>query len=113
MSKSLVRRKGISVEFEKLKDEGKSTTLKEIEESQLRLAAVNAQIAATADKMVYTSTMRSQLPISKLGGPSVTIIRGDRGNRSEIKASEDSILEPGDVIEISVIPKIKLTDKQG
>ena len=106
-------REGYIRQIEKFKDEGRSTILKEIEDSQLRLASVNARIAAAADKMVYTSTMRSQLPLSKLGGPSVTIIRGDRGNRSKIEASEDSVLEPGDVIEISVIPKTKMTDKQG
>ena len=101
------------IRIEKFREEGRSAILKEIEDSQLRLAAVNARIAATADKMVYTSTMRSQLPLSKLGGPSVTIIRGDRGNRSKTEASEDSVLEPGDVIEISVIPKTRMTDKQG
>jgi len=106
-------REGYIRRIEKLKDEGRSAILKEVEESQLRLAAINARIAATADKMVYTSTMRSQLPISKLGGPSVIIIRGDRENRSNTEASEDSVLEPGDVIEISIIPKIKLTEKQG
>lgn len=106
-------REGYVRRIEKLRDEGRLTILKEIEDSQLRLAAVNARIAATADKMVYTSTMRSQLPLSKLGGPSVTIIRGDRGNRSKTEASEDSVLEPGDVVEISVVPKAKMTDKQG
>ena len=106
-------REGYIRRIEKFKDDGRSAILKEIEDSQVRLAAVNARIAAAADKMVYTSTMRSQLPLSKLGGPSVTIIRGDRGNRSKTEASEDSVLEPGDVIEISVIPKTKMTDKQG
>jgi len=103
-------REGYVRRIEKLKDEGRSEILKQIEDSQLKLAAVNARIAATADKMVYTSTMRSELPLSKLGGPSVTIIRGDRGNRSKIEASEDSVLEPGDVIEISVVPKTKVSD---
>jgi polysaccharide biosynthesis/export protein len=103
-------KEGYGRRIEKLKDEGRSEILKQIEDSQLKLAAVNARIAATADKMVYTSTMRSELPLSKLGGPSVTIIRGDRGNRSKIEASEDSVLEPGDVIEISVVPKTKVSD---
>ena len=82
-------REGYIRQIEKFRDEGRSAILKEIEDSQLRLAATNARIAATADKMVYTSTMRSQLPLSKLGGPSVTIIRGDRGNRSKTEASEE------------------------
>src|SRR5579872_767151 len=103
-------REGYIRRIEKLKDEGRSGILKDIEDSQLKLAAINARIAATADKMVYTSTMRSELPLSKLGGPSVTIIRGDGGNRSKIEASEDSVLQPGDVIEISVVPKAKMSD---
>ena len=103
-------REGYVRQIEKFRDEGRSAILKEIEDSQLRLAATNARIAAAADKMVYTSTMRSQLPLSKLGGPSVTIIRGDRGNRAKTEASEDSVLEPGDVIEISIVPKTKLID---
>ena len=113
MSKLPVKEKGISVKSKSLETKEGRPFLKKLKTSQLRLAAVNAQIAATADKMVYTSTMRSQLPLSKLGGPSVTIIRGDRGNRSKTEASEDSVLEPGDVIEISIIPKTKMTDKQG
>ena len=103
-------KEGYARRIEKLKDEGRSEILKQIEDTQLKLAAVNARIAATADKMVYTSTMRSELPLSKLGGPSVTIIRGDHGNRSKIEASEDLVLEPGDVIEISVVPKTKVSD---
>jgi polysaccharide biosynthesis/export protein len=105
-------REGYIRRIDKFRDDGRSTILKEIEDSQVRSAGINARIAAAADKMVYTSTMRSQLPISKLGGPSVTIIRGNRENRSKNEASEDSVLEPGDVIEISVIPKTKVTDKQ-
>jgi len=106
-------REGYTRRIEKLKDEGRLGILKEIEDSQLRLAALNAKIAATADKLVYTSTMRSQLPLSKLGGPSVTIIRGDQGKRSKTDANEDSVLEPGDVVEISIVPKAQMTDKQG
>jgi polysaccharide biosynthesis/export protein len=106
-------REGYIRRIDKFRDDGRSVILKEIEDSQVKIAGINARIAAAADKMVYTSTMRSQLPISKLGGPSVTIIRGDRENRSKTEASEDSVLEPGDVIEISVIPKTKVTDKQG
>lgn len=104
-------KEGYIRQLEKLKDQGRLTILKDIEDSQMRLASINAHIAATADKMVYTSTMRSQLPVSKLGGPSVTIIRGDRGNRTKIEASEDSVLEPGDVIDISIIPKTKVADQ--
>ena len=104
-------KEGYVHQIDKLKDDARSATLKELEESQLRFAALNARIAATADKMVYTSTMRSQLPISKLGGPSVTIMRGYRDNWSRLDAAEDTVLEPGDVIEISVVPKTKVTEK--
>ena len=91
--------------IEKLNDEFKSDILKEIEESEIRLQAINARISATADKLVYTSTMRSQFPLGRAAGPSVAVFRGSNQARTRIDATEDTQLEPGDVIEISLIPK--------
>jgi len=62
LSKLPVKEKGISVESKSLETTEVLAILKEIEDSQLRLAGINTRIAAAADKMVYTSTMRSQLP---------------------------------------------------
>jgi polysaccharide export outer membrane protein len=91
--------------IEKLNDESKMQVLKEIQESQVRLATINARISATADKLVYASTMRSQLPLGKASGPKVMIVRRSNETLKRIGATEDTLLEPGDVVEVSMVPK--------
>ena len=78
--------------------------LSQIQDSEVRLATINAKISSTADKLVYAGTMRSQLSLGKTAGPTVSIIRRNETPK-KIDGTEDTLLEPGDVVEISIIPR--------
>ena len=97
--------------IERLNDANKLEILKEIQISQIKLATINARISATADKLVYTNTMRSQLPLSRAGHPSVLIVRRTNEALKRIDADEDTPLEPGDVVEISLLPKSDMASR--
>jgi polysaccharide biosynthesis/export protein len=91
--------------LEKLNDKGRMEILSQIQDSEVRLATINAKISSTADKLVYAGTMRSQLSLGKTAGPTVSIIRRSNETPKKIDGTEDTLLEPGDVVEISIIPK--------
>ena len=97
--------------LERLNEVTKLEILKELQETQAKLAAINAKIAATASKIDYAGTMRSQLALRTNGKPSVLIVRRIEDLTVHINAEEDTTLEPGDVIEISLIPRAALPDK--
>jgi polysaccharide export outer membrane protein len=98
--------------IERLNDESKLAILKDIQASQIKLATINARISATADKLAYTTTMRSQLPLSRAGSPTVLIVRGTNETLKRIDAAEDTPLEPGDVVEISLVPKSNMAENR-
>jgi polysaccharide biosynthesis/export protein len=98
--------------IERLNEENKLDILKQIQESKIKLAALNARISATADKLVYASTMRSQLPLSRAGLPTVLIVRRTNETLNRIDATEDTTLEPGDVVEISLVPKSNMAENR-
>jgi polysaccharide biosynthesis/export protein len=88
--------------IERLNEVTKLEILKELQETQAKLAAIDAKIAATASKIDYAGTMRSQLALRTNGKPSVLIVRRIEDSTVHINAEEDTTLEPGDVIEISL-----------
>ena len=54
--------------------------------------------------------MRSELPLSQAGIPTVIIVRGTNEALKRIDAAEDTPLEPGDVVEISLVPKSNMAE---
>jgi polysaccharide export outer membrane protein len=97
--------------IERLNEVTKLEILKELQETQAKLAAINAKIAATASKIDYAGTMRSQLALRTDGKPSVLIVRRIEDSTVHVNAEEDTTLEPGDVVEISLIPRGAVPDK--
>lgn len=60
----------------------------------------------------FASTMRSQLPLSRAGLPTVLIVRRTNETLNRIDATEDTTLEPGDVVEISLVPKSNMAENR-
>lgn len=95
-------REDYSRRMERLDEVTKLELLSELQETKVTLAALNAKIAATARKMDYAGSMRSELAVRTKGKRSVLIVRQTAGSTLQIAAEEDTILEPGDVVEISL-----------
>jgi polysaccharide export outer membrane protein len=95
-------KEGYLRQIERLNEGTKLELLKEIEDLQTKLASTNAKLAATADKIDYAGTMRSQLAQRAIKKPAVLIVRRSDASTVRIGADEDMTLEPGDVVEISL-----------
>ena len=95
-------KEGYLRQIERMNEGTKLELLKEIQETQTKLASINARIDATANKIDYAGTMRSQLALPTTGKPAFVIIRKNKDSAVRINADADTPLEPGDVVEVSV-----------
>jgi polysaccharide export outer membrane protein len=106
-------KEGYVRQIERLNEGTKLELLKEIEDLQTKIASVNARLAATADKMDYAGGMRSQLGQRVHEKPAVLIVRRTDDLTARINADEDTTLEPGDVVEITLTGAGNRTTAQG
>lgn len=76
----------------------------ELQDARVQMEGVRAKIAATGQKLLYTSTVRSQLIKGAGGRPNIVVIRRQTGSDPvRLTANEDMTLFPGDVVEISLV----------
>lgn len=75
-----------------------------LQEAEVKLASTAAKIQAVSEKLLYTSTVRSQLVRGTGGHPDLKVIRRNPdGTARTIPAAEDTALAPGDVVEVSLL----------
>ena len=67
----------------------------------MKLAEISALLQAVGEKLMYAGMVRSQLVRGGGDRPIVTIFRGNHPHSSESSAENDSILMPGDVVEVA------------
>ena len=86
----------------KLDDQRKLDLLRELQDTSLRLNQIREKLQSVSEKLQYTAMVRSQLARGSGSKPDITIVRkGDKGPE-RIVASEDTDLQPGDAVEISL-----------
>jgi polysaccharide export outer membrane protein len=95
--------------LEKLDTDHRSQVLAELQQAEVNLAEIRSRLEATSTKFAYVGMVKSQLVSGSDSKPELTIVRsGEQGNEY-IKASEETELRPGDVVEVAlsagVIPK--------
>lgn len=88
--------------LERLDDERRMEVLRELQDSQVKLAEIRAKLQGVGDKLQYTSLLRSRLVRGSGPKPEIALIRKDGDRRKRLEANEDSELQPGDVLEISL-----------
>lgn len=87
---------------QQLDDKRRMELLKELQDSNTRLASSAAKLQATGEKMAYTGTLKSQFSRTPNLKPEVVIFRKTDGGRERIVAHEDEALLPGDAIEVTL-----------
>ena len=92
-------------QVEKLDDQRRIILLRELQDSNLRLAEIRAKLQGVGEKLQYTGMMKSQLARGLSDKPQITVIRKGEKDRERFKANEDFELQPGDVVEIALQPE--------
>jgi polysaccharide biosynthesis/export protein len=88
--------------LEQLDDRRRIELLGELQEASAKLNALFAKLKGVEDKMEYTGLLRSQLSHGEMGGPEIAIVRKTKNGAQRFIANEDSELQPGDTIEVSL-----------
>jgi len=89
-------------QLERLDDERRIKLLAELQDSAIRLDQIRAKLQGIGDKIRYTALLRSQLVRGSGHKPAISIIRKVGDGRRQLEATEDSELQPGDVVEIAL-----------
>lgn len=87
----------------KLDDQRKMDLLKDLQDANVKLAEVRAKLQSTSEKLQYATLVRSQF-VRGGGQPEIVVIRMDEKGQTRIRANEESELQPGDVVEVTLRP---------
>jgi polysaccharide export outer membrane protein len=87
---------------ERLDDTRRIEILRDLQDTNVRIATLRARLAAAGEKLVYVGMVRSQLVRGHGSKPELVVYRtGDKG-RQRLTVEEDSELMPGDVVEVAL-----------
>lgn len=86
----------------KLDDQRRLDLLRELQETSLRLNQIRERLQSVGEKIQYTSMVRSQLARGTGSKPDIAITRKGKNGSEQIVASEDSELQPGDTVEVTL-----------
>ena len=86
----------------KLDDQRKLDSLRELQDTSLRLNQIRERLQSVGEKLQYTAMVRSQLVRGASSKPDIAIIRKGEKGSERIIASEDTELQPGDAIEVTL-----------
>jgi polysaccharide export outer membrane protein len=91
-----------SRQLEQLDDVRRVELLRELQDSQVRLAEIRAKLQGVGDKLEYTSSLKSRMARRNGPKPEIAVIRKNGDARERLDTTEDTELQPGDVVEISL-----------
>jgi polysaccharide biosynthesis/export protein len=86
----------------KLDDQRRLDLFRELQETSLRLSQIRERLQSVGEKIQYTAMVRSQLARGTDSRPDITIIRKGKNGPEQIVANEDTELQPGDTVEVSL-----------
>jgi polysaccharide biosynthesis/export protein len=89
--------------LDRLDDTVRLEVTRDLQEARVQHASLKARLEATSEKILYTSTVRSQLLKGTGGRPDIVIVRKTDAGRHRMAAEEDTELLPGDVVEVSLL----------
>jgi len=87
----------------KLDDQRKMDLLRELQDANMKLAEVRAKLQSTSEKLQYATIVRSQF-VRGGNQPQIVIMRVGEKGRMRVLANEESELQPGDVVEVTLRP---------
>lgn len=90
-------------QIDRYADERRARLLQELQDSEVALAQNRAKLQATGEKLMYTGVVRSELVRGTGGEPRIVVFRQQGGEqRGRVEADENSTLQPGDTVEVTL-----------
>ena len=86
----------------KLDDQRRLDLLRELQDTSVKLNQIREKLQSVGEKIQYTAMVRSQLVRGAGSKPDIAIIRKGEKGPERIIASEDSELQPGDTVEVTL-----------
>jgi polysaccharide export outer membrane protein len=88
--------------LERVDDTRRLEVLREMQESNTRLASIRAKLQAVSEKLRYTGMVKSQLVRGQDSHPQIAIFRKTGTRTQRIDATYDTELQPGDIVEVAL-----------
>lgn len=88
--------------LEKLDDQRKLDLLREQQDTSVKLNEIREKLQSVGEKLQYTAMVRSQLARGAVNQAEIVIFRKGDKTQERIVANEDTELEPGDAVEITL-----------
>ena len=86
----------------KLDDQRRLDLLRELQDTSVKLNQIREKLQSVGEKLQYTAMVRSQLVRGAGSKPDIAIIRKGEKGPERIVASEDTELQPGDAVEVTL-----------
>jgi len=88
--------------LEKLDDQRRLDLLREQQDTSVKLNQIRQKLQSVSEKLQYTSMVRSQLVRGAGNEAEIGIVRKGEKGPERIAASEDTELQPGDAVEVTL-----------
>jgi polysaccharide export outer membrane protein len=89
-------------QLERLDDQRRIDLLGELQEAEVKLSEIRAKLQGIGDKLQYTALLKSRLMRGNGYKLEVAITRRNETGMQRVVANEDSDLQPGDVVDVSL-----------
>jgi polysaccharide export outer membrane protein len=93
-----------SRQVEKLDDQRRMDLLRELQNANLRLSEIRTKLQSTAEKLQYATIVKSQFMRGSGNQPEIAIVRSGGKGQKRVLVNEESELQPGDVVEVTLRP---------
>jgi polysaccharide biosynthesis/export protein len=92
----------VQTRLDQLDDQRRIQLLGQLQDANANLAELRAKLQGIEEKIRVTDLLRSQLAQGDGRGPEIAIIRKSETSLLHLAVSEDTELQPGDVVEVSL-----------
>jgi len=100
-----------SRQVERLDDQRRIEVLQELQDANLKLGGIRAKLQSVAEKLQYVAMVRSQFVRASGEQPQIAVIRGGDKGAQRVLASEDTELQPGDVVDVTLRPGLAVESR--
>ena len=95
-------RDDFSRQKERLDDQYRAQLLKELQDTNVRIASTRDKLQAVGEKLLYVGAMRSQLVSGRDTSPQIEIHRNTKDGIKGFKGDENTVLLPDDVVDVAL-----------
>jgi polysaccharide export outer membrane protein len=92
----------LSRQVKRISEQRRSDLLRDLQDRNVRLREIKANLESIEDRLRYTGILKSQLVSGSGDKPDIAVVRKTKSGRQHIGADEDYELEPGDVVEVTL-----------